>query len=63
MLNLRSLPAAQRRAWAAIFEHYVFGAGESTASHIPAAKRGVLGEMTPELARQVRAFLAAKLRD
>lgn len=62
ILDLRSLPAAQRRAWAAIFEHYVFGADASTAAHIPAAKRGVLGEITPELARQVRAFLAAKLR-
>ena len=63
ILDLRSLPVAQRRAWAAIFEHYVFGTDDSTASHIPPAKRGVLGEMTPELARQVRAFLAAKLRD
>lgn len=63
ILDLRSLPAAQRRAWSAIFEHYVFGADDATAAHIPAAKRGVLGEMTPELARQVRAFLAAKLRD
>ncbi|HZZ94317.1 MAG TPA: cupin-like domain-containing protein [Usitatibacter sp.] len=63
LLDLRGLPLEQRRAWGAIFEHYVFGADASTASHIPEAKRGVLGEASPELARQVRAFLAAKLRD
>lgn len=63
ILDLRSLPPAQRRGWARIFEHYVFGADEDTAAHIPPAKRGVLGEVTPELARQVRAFLVSRLRD
>jgi hypothetical protein len=63
LLDLRTLPAAQRRAWAEIFRHYVFEADAEVAQHIPPAKRGVLGEVSPELARQVRAFLAAKLRD
>jgi hypothetical protein len=63
ILDLRALPPAQRRGWARIFEHYVFGADEDTAAHIPPAKRGVLGEVTPELARQVRAFLVSRLRD
>jgi hypothetical protein len=62
ILTLRHLPAGQRRNWAAIFEHYVFGAEEGAASHIPAHRRGVLGEISPELAKQVREFLAAKLR-
>jgi hypothetical protein len=63
LLDLRALPAEQRRAWAEIFRHYVFEADGETAAHIPEAKRGVLGEMSPELAKQVRAFLAGKLRD
>jgi hypothetical protein len=62
ILDLRHLPPAQRRAWGAIFEHYVFGPGEAAAQHIPAHRRGVLGEIPPELARQVREFLLAKLR-
>ena len=62
ILTLRRLPEAQRRNWAAIFEHYVFGAGDAAAGHIPAHRRGVLGEIPPELAKQVREFLAAKLR-
>ena len=62
ILALRDLPPQQRRNWAAIFEHYVFGADAATAAHIPAHRRGVLGEISPELAGQVRAFVAAKLR-
>ena len=63
LLDLRDLPVDQRRAWSRIFEHYVFAPDESVAAHIPEGKRGVLGEMSPELAGSVRAFLAAKLRD
>jgi hypothetical protein len=63
LLDLRALPPEQRRAWGEIFRHYVFDADEETSAHIPGAKRGVLGEVTPELARQVRAFLVGKLRD
>ena len=62
ILNLRHLPPEQRRNWSVIFDHYVFGANEATASHIPEHKRGVLGEISPELARQVRSFLIAKLQ-
>jgi len=62
ILNLRHLPAPERRKWSAIFEHYVFGANEATASHIPAHRRGVLGDISPELAQQVREFLIGKLR-
>ena len=63
LLDLRSLPPEERQAWSHIFRHYVFESNGETAAHIPEAKRGVLGEISPELARQVRAFLAAKLRD
>jgi hypothetical protein len=63
LLDLRSLPAEQRSAWRAIFDHYVFAAEAGDAGHIPRDKRGVLGEISPELARQVRAFLRAKLVD
>jgi hypothetical protein len=63
ILALRHLPPQQRRNWATIFEHYVFGADEATAGHIPAHRRGVLGDISPEYASQVRAFVAAKLRE
>lgn len=62
LLNLKHLAPEHRRAWGLIFEHYVFGAGD-VAAHIPEHKRGVLGEISPELAAQVRAFLVDKLQE
>jgi len=39
----------------------VFTEGEGVASHVPKARRGILGEISPELAKQVRAFLKSQL--
>ncbi len=61
ILDLRHLPPSQREAWRKIFDHYVFLAGEDVASHVPKARRGVLGDISPELAKQVRAFLRSQL--
>jgi hypothetical protein len=61
IMDLRHLPPAQREAWRNIFDHYVFTAGEDVASHVPGPRRGVLGEISPQLAQQIRAFLASQL--
>ena len=61
ILDLRHLPPDQRAAWRNIFDHYVFTAGEDVASHVPAARRGVLGEISPQLAQQIRTLLASQL--
>ncbi len=61
LLTLRHLPAEQRKAWGAIFAHYVFDADPHSAGHIPAQRRGILGDMTPDFRRQVRAFLMKQL--
>ena len=62
LLTVGAWPAEDRAAWAAMYEHFVFGDREVASGHIPAARRGVLGRMTPELAEQVRAFLLKKLQ-
>jgi hypothetical protein len=62
ILNLRHLPPQQREAWRSIFDHYVFRAGDETARHIPAGRRGVLGPLSPELSQQVREFLVKQLK-
>ena len=62
VLNLRRLPPAQRAAWRAIFDYYVFDAGVDPAGHIPPHKHGVLGDMPDAHADQVRAFLVGKLQ-
>jgi len=61
ILNIRDLPAAQRRAWQGIFEHYVFEPGSQTADHIPRHRRGALGEIDDDTARRMRALLRNNL--
>jgi Cupin-like domain len=62
LLDLKGLPPEQREAWRVIFDHYVFRAAPGDADHIPQAVRGVLGDISPELARQVKAFLVTQLQ-
>jgi len=59
--TLRALPPAQREAWRHLFEHYVFDVDRDVAGHIPAERRGVLGEMTSEQHAALRALLVQRL--
>ena len=63
LLTVGAMPPEDRAAWAALYGHFVFGDREAAAGHIPPAHRGVLGPISPELAAQVRAFLATRLED
>ena len=60
ILLYKSLPPSEREAWRVLFDHYVFG-GEDPAAHIPAARRGALGELDVEqstkLLETVRRYL------
>jgi Cupin-like domain len=62
-LAFSALPAAQRRAWQALFAHWVFDDNASAVAHLAPAWRGVHGELTPELRAQIRALLRARLAD
>ncbi|MFT7772456.1 cupin-like domain-containing protein [Roseateles sp.] len=62
LLSLRDLPPAQRDAWRALFDHYVFDADEQTAAHVPPAARGILAPMNDNSARQLRAVLLNRLK-
>lgn len=59
MLSLNGLPAEQKAAWRAQFDHYVFT--QDQAEHIPEHLRGLQGPLTEQLARQARAELLNKL--
>ena len=59
--TLRDLPPAQRKAWRALFDHYVFAADEHTAAHLPPGAQGVLAAITPDRARQLRSALLNRL--
>ncbi|MGB5132206.1 MAG: cupin-like domain-containing protein [Steroidobacteraceae bacterium] len=62
LLNVKPLPSELRKAWASLFHHYVFDASDDNHAHIPANRRGVLGEMSPEAANRIRSLLIANLQ-
>jgi hypothetical protein len=61
ILAIRGLPAETRKAWSALFEHYVFGAPQGVTAHIPVARHGVLGPLSSEDGARLRADLARRL--
>ncbi len=62
LMTIRQLPAHERLAWRAFFDHYNFAADEDAAlAHIPELARGVLATMNPELAARLRSQLARSL--
>lgn len=62
LATVRDLPPAERAAWRALFDHYVFEAGEHTAAHIPAAARNLLAPFNEAAMRRMRAWLMNKLK-
>jgi len=63
ILGIRDLPPATRKAWAALFEHYVFAAEAQDLAHIPPERYGVLGDLSAEKMAGLRAQLAQRLKD
>ena len=59
--SLRDRPESEKRAWKQIFEYYVFGPSERAGEHFPEAARGILGPITDDQARHLRAMLINKL--
>jgi len=56
ILSYKSMPRAERDAWREIIEHYVFN-DDDPAAHIPQARRGVLGPLTPEIEAKLRKLM------
>ena len=61
ILSIRDLPEEQRQAWRGIFDHYVFRADDASIEHIPADRRGVLGQLDETAARKLRSTLRNNL--
>ena len=62
LLNVRPMPPELRKAWASLFHHYVFDAGDNDHAHIPEHRRGVLGRLSPEAAAKIRNLLIERLQ-
>ncbi len=61
IMTVRDLPPAQRDAWRALFDHYVFDQDEQTAAHIPPAARRVLAPLDADATRALRAQLLKRM--
>lgn len=54
LLSLRDRPVAEKRAWAAMFDHYVWNDAEQAAAHLPEHARGELARLDERGARRLR---------
>ena len=62
MMSLRLLPPDQRRAWRAMFDHYVFQTDGDPAAHLPEEARGILGAPTAQGLAQMRRAVLERLK-
>lgn len=62
ILSVSNLPAARREAWRKIFDHYVFQTHGEPVAHLAPEHRGVLGRMTPQLSKYIKAWLLKGLQ-
>lgn len=61
LLSLRDRPQAEKDAWRALFEYYVFGPPDRAGAHLPEHARGELGPLDATKARRLRAKLLNRL--
>ena len=62
LLSLRDRPPAEKAAWRAVFDHYVFGYPEQPRAHLPAHAQGALAPIDDTLARRLRALVTRRLQ-
>jgi hypothetical protein len=62
LLTIRDLPAPERAAWRAMFDHFVFQADGDPMAHLPEDVRGLWGAPTPEKIAQLKDYLIKTLR-
>jgi len=61
ILGIANLPPERRRAWRAMFNHYVFREAGDPVAHLAPEHRGILGPPTPQLRERIRQFLMRSL--
>lgn len=63
LMTISQLPKAERMAWRAFFDHYIFRENGDPAQHIPPENRGVLGELTPQTYQTLKSYVIASLKN
>ncbi len=61
-LAMRDLSPAQRNAWKAMFDHYLFRQEVDPLDYIPAHRHGILGEISPDMERQIKKWFIEQLQ-
>lgn len=61
LLSIRHLPEARRKVWQTAFNYYIFGTGPDPVAHLSPDQRGVLGDLTPEIAQKMKQYLLYNL--
>jgi hypothetical protein len=62
MTAISERPLAERSAWQAFFDHYVFRPEGHPLAHLPERTRGILGPLRPSNYGRIRAFVMQALR-
>ena len=62
MITIAERPAAERQAWRAFFDHYVFRTKGHPLAHLPPEKHGLLGPLKPDNYSKIRARILHLLR-
>ena len=62
LITIAERPAAERRAWKAFFDHYVFRTSGHPLAHLPPEQHGLLGPLKPENYARIRARVMHMLR-
>ncbi|MET3663409.1 cupin-like domain-containing protein [Caulobacter sp. 1776] len=62
MIAIAERPAAEREAWRAFFDHYVFRPGGHPLAHMPAERHGLLGPLADGNYGRIRAIAMKMLR-
>ena len=61
LLAIKPLPVNRRAVWRQMFDHYVFERDGDPVGYLPPERRGMLGDMSPELQAHVRSQLIRSL--
>ena len=61
LMSIGGLPAAQRKAWGELFEHFVVNR-EQSVEHIPTERHGLLGDLDRESSARLKKLLIDKLQ-
>lgn len=62
LISISHLPRYEREAWRAFFDHYLFRLDEDPVAHIAPEHQGILGPLTPELYKKIKAYVFSTLR-